>query len=154
MDPDPLQKWAQYAAQQAVLHAQASSGFRKRDIAVAVVAVVLAVISGSGNLTSVEGTGNLVFGSLGVLSGGLMALHRYLALPEQRERHATAATDFEKLGLDIRADLTGPTLARDIDQSGGRVAIYKSRLHSLMDRAPSVVARIDVPQPITVQILP
>ncbi len=133
---DLLQQWSDVATEQALTHDTARARLRAGNLAASSIAVAMAVISGAGNFSAFGDKRFLAFGALGILSGVVVALQRYLGLPEKQQSHAHAADDFTQLASDIQAHQTA-TRAFSVDGVPAEIAPLRARLDRLLDITPS-----------------
>ncbi len=144
-----LQQWSELATDAALKHDTSRARLRASDLTATSVAVIMTIIAGAGNINAfsdiLQDKKFLAFGALGILSGVLVAVQRYLGLPEKGEAHAQAAVEYQQLVADIKAqqeEATGTTstptrafLAADEEAPlPVAIAIIKARLDAVEAR--------------------
>jgi hypothetical protein len=144
---DLLQQWSELATEQALTHDTSRAKLRASNLVASTLAVGMAVIAGAGNISTfndvLQDKKLLAFGALGIMSGVVVALQRYLGLPEKQQAHAHAADEFSQLATDIQAHQaetsSSPMRAFEFtrDDVPADVTRFRSRFERLLAVAPA-----------------
>jgi hypothetical protein len=144
-----LVEWASYAEEQACMHDQARTYYRTFNYTLALPAIVLSTIGGTGNIgvssTDCSNTTmlNIVFGSLGLASATLFTIHRYLNLPEYQQQHDFYSDEFEKLAKEINLQLI---IRNDSHRTYASLVEFakecKKMIDVIIDKAPPIPKHI------------
>jgi hypothetical protein len=111
-----LMMLADYCAQQSKLHDVTRVKFRRYNYGIAIPAILLSTISGSVNLiTSVKDECNtsdsiasvigIICGVSGLISAGMLSIHRYANFAELEQMHTFYGDAYEKKNLEIRSNI-------------------------------------------------
>lgn len=140
-----LSEWETYAEQQACMHDQARAYFRNSNYSLAIPAIILSTIGGTGNIgissSSCNGTNllNILFGSIGLISATLFTIHRYLNLPELQQQHDFYSDEFEKLSKEIHLQLI---IRNDSHRTYASLVEFakecKKQMDIIIDKAPAI----------------
>lgn len=147
-----LIEWETYSEEQACMHDQSRAYFRNFNYTLAIPAIVLSTIGGTGNIgissSSCTGTGgtsllNIVFGSIGLVSATLFTVHRYLNLPELQQQHDFYSDEFEKLSKEIHLQLI---IRNDTHRTYASLVEFakecKKQMDLIIDKAPPIPKHI------------
>lgn len=161
-----LSEWQHYSGRQAAMHDRCRSHFRFWNFAVALPAIILSTIAGTANIgvgvtangdedSSGKGTIGGVnwlsvsFGTMGLVSACLFAIHRYLQLPELQREHDLFADEFAKLEAEIHMHTTlhanmllGTENMCMFRTLGELTKHVKRSMDSLIDKAPPITSRM------------
>lgn len=140
---------ASYCSQQSKLHEISRLKFRNLNHGLAIPAILLSTISGSVNLVSAISSKeannmtsyiiSMICGVSGLISAGILSVHRYANYAEQEHNHAYFVDAYDKQNLDIRSNIV-------IDNTENKtyVNLYEYLKHAknevslLIDKAPPV----------------
>lgn len=147
-----LQEWEQFANDQCVLHEEARRHFKLHNYMLAIPAIILSTVSGTGNigLSSSECTSGILsiaFGSLALVSASLFSIHRYMNLPELQQMHEFYSDEFTKIANEIRMNIV---LRNDASKTYTSIHEFtkniKKHLDICIDKAPAVPMSIIILQ--------
>lgn len=143
-----MEDWERFADEQSTLHNNARIHYKTFNYLLAIPAIVISTVSGTGNIgvstSSCSGTIlSIVFGSLALVAASMFSVHRYMNLPELQQMHDFYSDTFFKLANDIRfniivrnhenrAFISLVEFAKDI----------KKNIDICVDKAPSVPKQI------------
>jgi hypothetical protein len=148
---DMLFLWEEYCNKKSKIHYKMRAIYRNMNLYIAIPAIVISAISGSGTISLSSHLENLnvlaiVFGTMALVASAMFSIHRYLQLPELQREYDFYGDEFEKLRLEINLQLI---LARD--EAG--ISVYtnlsefakevKKRLDILIDKGPAFFQRVE-----------
>lgn len=105
-----LQEWHDFCHTQSVLHGMNSTFYQLWGNVISITAIVLSTLGGTSSIATSNSTGSsqvlsILFGAVGVLSGALMSIHRYLNLPELQRANQFYSDEYAKLKNEIHMQL-------------------------------------------------
>lgn len=105
-----LQEWYRFAQEQAILHDMCRSYFRSYGNNLAISAILLSTVGGASSIATSSVIKHyswlpILFGGVGLFSGALMSIHRFLNLPELQRAHNFYSDEYAKLKNEIYMQL-------------------------------------------------
>jgi len=143
-----LTQWERFADERSHLHNKARMHYKIVNYCLAIPAILLSTVSGTGNIgisssMCSDTTLSIAFGTLGLISASLFSIHRYMNIPELQQTHDFYSDEFYKLGNEIRLNVV---IRNDNQRTFSSVIELakniKKNFDICVDKAPSVPASI------------
>lgn len=138
------------------MHNCSRARFRSYNYAIALPAIVISTVSGTGTIGIGMHDGSkanwvsILFGCMALTSASLFAVHRYMQLPELQSQHDIYSDEFEKLEAEIKMHVallvdmeSGDTNDVSAFRNVGELTKHvKKTLDCLIDKAPAIQSDI------------
>lgn len=143
-----LQDWYKFCQDQAILHDMCRSYFKSYGNNTSISAILLSTIGGASSIATNSITAKIqwlpiLFGGIGVLSGALMSINRFLNLPELQRAHNFYSDEYSKLKNEIHMQLH---IHKGYNKTYTNLTEFckkcKHTLDSLIDRSPPIRSHI------------